>query len=127
MQLLLPVFYIHYSKSNEQKDIISNQIKIYDPISYNYYMKPDIAKRLNRLNRQFYTDFAQQFSSTRLRLQPGVERIIAQLPFNASILDLGCGNGELCLQLYKRGFNGDYVGIDFSPDLVNIASKRWLD
>ncbi len=90
-------------------------------------MEQDIAERLINLNKQFYGDFAKQFSSTRQRLQPGVKQIIAQLPLNTSILDLGCGNGELCIQLHKMGFHGTYVGIDFSTQLVNIANNRWKD
>ena len=90
-------------------------------------MEQDTTERLINLNKQFYGDFAEPFSSTRQRLQPGVKRIIAQLPLNTSILDLGCGNGELYIQLVKMGFRGSYVGIDFSPQLVSIASNRWKE
>jgi len=90
-------------------------------------MEQDIAESLINLNKQFYEDFAEQFSSTRQRLQPGVKRIIAQLPLNTSILDLGCGNGELCIQLHKLGFHGIYVGIDFSKQLISIANNRWKE
>ena len=90
-------------------------------------MEQDTTERLINLNKQFYGDFAEPFSSTRQRLQPGVKRIIAQLPLNASILDLGCGNGEIFIQLVRMGFRGSYLGIDFSPQLVNIAINRWKD
>ncbi|MFC2053350.1 class I SAM-dependent methyltransferase [Chloroflexota bacterium] len=80
--------------------------------------------RLLDLNLKFYQTFAQQFSDTRLRLQPGVKQIIAQLPQNANILDLGCGNGELWFSLKKSGYRGHYVGLDISHELLQIATKR---
>lgn len=84
-----------------------------------------VANRLIEINRCFYSDFAGQFSSTRLRVQPGIKRIIAQIPEIATILDIGCGNGELYLELWRNGFLGDYTGIDFSSEMVNIARERW--
>jgi len=51
------------------------------------------VNRLIELNRQFYQTFAGAFSATRQRIQPGVRRQIEQLPANARLLDLGCGNG----------------------------------
>lgn len=80
--------------------------------------------RLLELNQKFYQTFAQQFSDTRQRLQPGVKQIIAQLPQNANILDLGCGNGELWLSLKQSGYRGHYVGLDNSHELLQIATQR---
>lgn len=81
-------------------------------------------QRLLDLNRQFYQTFALQFSATRQRLQPGVRRILESLPTSSHILDLGCGNGELARALAERGQRGLYVGIDFSPDLIDEANRR---
>jgi len=83
--------------------------------------------RLVELNQKFYQTFAQQFSDTRQRLQPGVKRIIAQIPKNANILDLGCSNGELWLSLKRAGYRGHYVGLDNSHELLQIAKKRQGD
>ncbi|MBK5109528.1 MAG: hypothetical protein JJE12_15445, partial [Anaerolineales bacterium] len=47
--------------------------------------------RLIDLNRTFYQTFAQEFSATRQRLQPGVMRVIELISPQDSILDLGCG------------------------------------
>ena len=41
------------------------------------------------------------------------------------ILDLGCGDGELTLQLLARG--AEVVGIDSSPDMVRAARARGVD
>lgn len=85
-------------------------------------MNPDTVNLLIALNHQFYQTFAAQFSATRTRLQPGVQRILTGIPTRASILDLGCGNGELYRALRLAGRQGLYVGLDFSADLLHIAS-----
>ena len=82
------------------------------------------AQRLLDLNRQFYQTFALQFSATRRRLQPGVRRVLENLPRAGRILDLGCGNGELARALAHRGQAGQYVGVDFSPGLIDEARRR---
>jgi tRNA (uracil-5-)-methyltransferase TRM9 len=87
-------------------------------------MQPDTSHRLIELNRQFYQTFAQPFSITRQRLQPGVRRILDQIPVDANVVDLGCGNGELWRALLSRGFLGRYVGLDFSDGLLQAARER---
>jgi SAM-dependent methyltransferase len=82
------------------------------------------TQRLLNLNRQFYQAFADQFSATRMRLQPGVKRILAALAPDARLLDLGCGNGELWQILQASDFKGDYTGLDFSTELIDIAQSR---
>lgn len=86
-------------------------------------MDASSAARLSQLNQQFYQTFAVQFSQTRQRLQPGVQRILERLPSPASLLDLGCGNGQLARALTQRGQRGVYIGLDFSPDLLSEAAN----
>ncbi len=86
-------------------------------------MLTETTAQLLALNRQFYQTFALQFSETRQRLQPGVYRILTSIPEHASILDLGCGNGELARELGSRKHQGRYVGLDFSPELLMEAKK----
>ncbi|MDD2921782.1 MAG: class I SAM-dependent methyltransferase [Anaerolineales bacterium] len=86
-------------------------------------MNPSTAQKLIELNRQFYTRFGAEFSSTRQRLQPGVRQILDSLRGDESILDIGCGNGELARELTRRGFHGSYLGLDFSPPLLAAASR----
>ena len=87
-------------------------------------MHPETVKRLLELNRQFYQTFASQFSATRKRLQPGVRRFLSGIPLNADVLDIGCGNGELWQALINMGFEGNYIGLDFSAELLEIARTR---
>jgi tRNA (uracil-5-)-methyltransferase TRM9 len=90
-------------------------------------MKSQMVARLLALNKQFYQTFGYEFSSTRLRLQPGVLQILNRLAGHESILDLGCGNGELARELMRRGFTGKYVGLDFSLPLLEVARHGWED
>jgi tRNA (uracil-5-)-methyltransferase TRM9 len=80
------------------------------------------AQRLLTLNHDFYERFGADFSATRQRLQPGVMRILGALTGDESILDLGCGNGELARTLARRGHRGPYLGLDFSLPLLSDAS-----
>lgn len=84
-------------------------------------MKPEIARHLIELNRRFYTDFGESFSATRGRIQPGVRRILNSLNGDETILDLGCGNGELARTLARDGHRGVYLGLDFSLALLKEA------
>ena len=89
-------------------------------------MQPDIAQQLLELNHQFYQTFADQFSATRQRLQPGVVRVAESIPKTASLLDLGCGNGQLAAYLAEQGYTGHYIGIDTSFNLIEIAQQQMI-
>jgi tRNA (uracil-5-)-methyltransferase TRM9 len=84
-------------------------------------MNADVAARLIAINREFYNRFGATFSATRHRIQPGVRGVLDTLDGDESILDLGCGNGQLARALAKRGHRGSYLGIDFSLPLLQDA------
>jgi tRNA (uracil-5-)-methyltransferase TRM9 len=84
----------------------------------------ETASFLLDLNRQFYQTFAVHFSATRQRLQPGVLRLLPDLLDSASLLDLGCGNGELARELGRRGLAGRYIGLDFSSGLLELIQQN---
>ena len=86
-------------------------------------MKADIAQRLIDLNRTFYADFGEPFSATRGRIQAGVRRVIDSLDGDETVLDLGCGNGELARTLAREGHRGAYLGLDFSLSLLADAES----
>ena len=87
-------------------------------------MEPDVIDKLILLNQRFYQTFADQFSSTRGQLQPGVKLILQDLAPDINILDLGCGNGEFILSIIKNHHKGIYVGIDSSLELLKIAAAK---
>ncbi len=90
-------------------------------------MNADTVARLLSLNKQFYQTFGREFSSTRQRLQPGVQRVLDTLTGDESLLDLGCGNGELARERMRRGQCGPYTGLDFSLPLLEVARHGWED
>lgn len=87
-------------------------------------MQEAVIQHLIEVNRRFYRQFGESFSATRQRLQPGVKRLLRQIPPESSLLDLGCGNGELALELHSFGHTGIYLGLDFSPVLLAEASRK---
>jgi len=44
---------------------------------------------------------------------------------HASILDVGCGQGDFCLWLAEAGIPVEYRGIDITPAMVEVARSRF--
>jgi len=57
----------------------------------------------------------------------GVLKALENLPSEAWVLDLGCGNGELALEWLSRDPTGRYIGVDSSPLLLEIARGKVQD
>ena len=53
-----------------------------------------------------------------------MRRVLETLHGDETILDLGCGNGELARELAKRGHRGTYLGVDFSLPLLRDAEHQ---
>jgi tRNA (uracil-5-)-methyltransferase TRM9 len=87
-------------------------------------MQIKIVEQLIELNQRFYQTFGNDFSQTRARVQPGVRQIMKDIPSEASILDLGCGNGSFSRALANRWHSGSYIGIDSSEVLLEAARKE---
>lgn len=47
-------------------------------------------------------------------------------PFN-SLVDYGCGTGELLNRLYKRDPVKDYIGVDITPEIIEVAKEKNKD
>jgi SAM-dependent methyltransferase len=89
-----------------------------------------IIKKLIDLNYQFYQTFSASFSRTRFSVQPGVKKIVAdyilkpELNNKDSILDIGCGNGELARYLGATPYEGKFLGIDNSLALLDFSGNN---
>ncbi len=86
-------------------------------------MDENTLQFLMKLNQDFYDGYAQSFSSTRYRIQPGIGLLFPDLLNSHRILDLGCGNGTLAKALLEADFQGTYVGVDNSRGLLSEAKK----
>lgn len=89
-------------------------------------MKSEVVSRLLELNRLFYQTHAGAFSATRGRVNPGVALLLARVPSDVRVLDLGCGNGSAAAFLNEQGFAGEYLGLDASAGLLEAARARGL-
>ena len=87
-------------------------------------MDEKIVQRLLALNRQFYDEFADSFAESRGFEQPGLRRALDVLPASGRLLDVGCGNGRLAHMLASADRSIDYLGIDSSVRLLEIARRQ---
>jgi SAM-dependent methyltransferase len=44
---------------------------------------------------------------------------------NKTVLDAGCGMGDLLPYIYSKSLNFDYLGLDVVPEFIDIAIKRY--
>lgn len=70
-----------------------------------------------------YNIIASHFGQTRRVLWQDLQPFLAQVKEKDKVLDLGCGNGRIFLALEDKKV--DYVGVDFSEELINQAKKRF--
>ena len=95
-------------------------------------------EKLNELNKKFYEVNAGSFSDTRQISWPGWEQIFPSLVERVEeqdglkILDIGCGNGRFAkflnkMEVFKKSSNIQYIGIDSSKNLIDIAKKETKD
>ncbi len=70
--------------------------------------------------------WAQHWRETDRTFSGLTERLIevAEEQSFSSVLDIGCGAGEMCLLLAQRHANARVLGIDISPQLIDAAQKR---
>src|SRR4030042_4821702 len=82
-------------------------------------MTPDTAAHLLALNRQFYDTYSGEFSNTRRGIPPGMQRLLSTLPAEATVLDLGGGNGRVAGLLAENNWHSRYTGLDGSERLLS--------
>ena len=87
-------------------------------------MRPEITQKLLDLNAKFYSDFADQWHTSRLLPWVAFGRIATYIPHASRFLDAGCGNGRLGLYLTEQGMIDEYVGVDGSQALLNSAAQQ---
>jgi len=86
-------------------------------------MNEKYARYLLKKTTQDYNLIAEQFSSTRYSIWPEFNLFKQYVENGERILDLGCGNGRL-VELFKDK-QVEYVGVDGSEKLIEIAKKKY--
>lgn len=88
-------------------------------------MQDEVVQQLMALNQEFYDAQADAFSGSRVSPQPGFARLLPYLPQPCErFLDVGCGNGRFAQFLQAQNRIGEFVGIDFSEELLADAAKN---
>jgi SAM-dependent methyltransferase len=88
-------------------------------------MREEVIQQLLNLNREFYDAQADSFSGSRVSAQPGFARLLPHLPQPCPrFLDVGCGNGRFAQFLQDNNRIGEFVGVDFSEELLADAAKN---
>jgi 2-polyprenyl-3-methyl-5-hydroxy-6-metoxy-1,4-benzoquinol methylase len=57
------------------------------------------------------------------RIEPSVQRLVAQIPLRSRVLEVGCGTGALARVLATRR-GAKVTAIDLSPRMIDIARVR---
>lgn len=81
-------------------------------------MDQETIEALLALNRRFYTELAAPFGASRPAGDPALAAILPYIPPRAHVLDVGCGNGRLARLLDRRRPGASYVGVEWSPALL---------
>lgn len=80
---------------------------------------------IKKINQDFYSYNAESFSSTRSSSWDGFVQLSPYINPKDSVLDIGAGNGRLYSHLIKTGYLGNFIGIDNSSELLNIAQSKY--
>lgn len=90
--------------------------------------KENIIKRYDERLKDHGADIKALASGTeerrRLRYQVLLE---AGIKSGMSVLDLGCGFGDLYAYINEKGFSVDYYGMDINERLIDEAKRRYPD
>ena len=78
--------------------------------------------KIIRKTQQDYNTIAKHFSEKRKCLWQDIKPFLKYIKLGDKVLDAGCGNARLYRELKNKKI--DYLGIDFSRELLKIAKKE---
>lgn len=70
---------------------------------------------------------AEEYAKHSSAQQIWARELIAKLHLdgNESILDIGCGDGKVTAEIAAQLVEGDVIGVDSSPDMIELARKNF--
>ena len=94
--------------------------KKYTQITYSNYMKSNSKNTYNKRAEKY--DYAHCGKNPRKNY--GILVNLVPKKNNISILDVGCGTGEVLNLLYKKNNKYNLFGIDISDKMIDVAKKK---
>jgi ubiquinone/menaquinone biosynthesis C-methylase UbiE len=85
-------------------------------------VKKETAQALLKLSQEEYDEYASEFSTSRQFFWDELKFLKKYVDSGDCLLDIGCGNGRLSDMFENK--NIQYIGIDFSKELIEIAKKE---
>lgn len=85
------------------------------------------AEKIKDNIKQVYDDIAEEFSASRAYPWEELQVFIPYLRDDFKVLDLGCGNGRLLKSFDKIDKKFNYLGVDFSKELIRKAKEDFPD
>lgn len=86
-------------------------------------MNLETAQKILEQTKNGYNKIAEHFSATRVWPWKVMDSFFSYLKVGERVLDIGCGNGRLMEVLKNKSI--DYVGIDNSEKLIEMAEKKF--
>lgn len=87
-------------------------------------MDQKTAQKILKDVKNVYKNIAPDFSATRSRTWPDIAALVKKYVRSGDkVLDLGCGNGRLSVDVRKQ--KGIYLGLDNSLSLLKIARQKY--
>jgi len=88
-------------------------------------MNKKLAQKILEDTQANYNRNAEDFSRAREEMWSEADLLSDYINEGDNVLDLGCGNGRYFKALKDKELN--YLGIDFSEKLINIAREKFSD
>ena len=63
--------------------------------------------------------------SSKSTYPPHWKSILAMIPSEDRIVDIGCGVGSIAGLVEREGLTNSYLGIDFSDNMIQCATQHW--